>query len=90
MGATILKVADSVAGECDVADSVEESCKKAPRLTVAGASLVSAFDEKVQVDLSYLGNLFTPRAIVLLSRYSTFLSASSGNPLEVPGASAWS
>ena len=59
MGTTPLKAVDSVVAGCNVCAALGE----APHPPVAAASLVSAFDEKVQVNLSFLDNLIALHAI---------------------------
>ena len=55
---------------------------------MAGASLVSAFNEMAQVGNLLLDNLITSHAMDPLSRYSILVLVSAKDPLEVWGASA--
>ena len=83
LGATALNVMGSVVDECDVGPA---AAGKAPRLPAAGALLVSALSEKVQVGFLFPGNLIALHATDLFSRYAMRVSASLGNPLDVWGA----
>ena len=55
----VLKVADSVGDKCDVRADLDQ----APHLPAAGTSLVSAFNEEVQVDVLPWGNLVALHAM---------------------------
>ena len=62
-----------------------DACKafdKAPHIPIAGTTTISAFDEKVQVDLLVLDNLVTLHAMDFFLRYSMLLPASSEKSLE--------
>ena len=75
VGSNVLKVGDLVVSKCDVCVAFD----KAPHLLAAGTSLASAFNGKVQVDLPFLGNLITLRAMDLCSRFSMLVTASPRN-----------
>ena len=71
-GVTVLTVAGSGVGECDVRATFGE----APRLPLAGTSLASAFNEKVQADLLFLGSLIAIHSMDLFSRRPMLVFAS--------------
>ena len=56
---------------------------KAPQIQIAGTTTLSAFNEKVQVDLLFLGDLIVMHAIDVFSKYSLLRPAQSGNLQEV-------
>ena len=68
------------------ADGVLESCDmcrafdKAPHVPIAGASAVSTFNEKVQGDLPFLGDLSVLHAMDMFSKYSLRLPVPPKNP----------
>ena len=63
-----------------------EAFDKAPHVPTARTSTVAAFNEKVQVDLLFLGNLIVLRAMDLFSENSLLLPAQCENPQEVRDA----
>ena len=66
VGATALKVADSVVDECDARAALDN----APRLLASGTSLASACNEDVQADPCVPDNPITLHAMGLFPRYS--------------------
>ena len=73
---------DEVLGKCDARRAFD----KAPHVPIAGASTVSTFIEKVQVDLLFLGDLLVVHAMDVFSKYSLLHPVQSENPPEVRGA----
>ena len=61
---------------------------KAPHLPLAGTSLASASNEKVQVDLVRQDNLIAPHAMDLFRRRSMLVLVTPKNPLGRWDASA--
>ena len=55
---------------------------KAPHIPIAGTTTVSAFNEKVQVDLLFLDDLIVVRAMDVFSKYSLLRPAHSKKPQE--------
>ena len=53
---------------------------KAPHVPLAGASAVSMFNEKVQVDLLFIEDLIALRAMDAFPKDSLFLPVQSKNP----------
>ena len=70
---------DEVSENCDVCRAFD----KAPRVPIAGASAVSMFNEKAQVDLPSLGDLVVAHAMDVFSKYSLLLLAQPNDPQEV-------
>ena len=57
---------DQVLETCDVCRAFD----KAPHIPIAGTTTVSAFNEKVQVDLLFLGDLIVAHAMDVFPKYS--------------------
>ena len=70
---------DEVLGNC----AVRRACDRAPHVPIAGAAAVSAFNEKVQVGLLFLGDLVVVRAMDIFSEYSSLRPAQPKNPQDV-------
>ena len=70
---------DKALETCDVCRAFD----KAPHIPIAGPTAVSAFNEKVHVDLLSLGDLVMARAMDVFSKYSLLRPAQSENPQEV-------
>ena len=60
---------------CDVCRALD----KAPHIPMAGTTTVSAFNEKVQVDFLFLGDLIVVHAMDVFSKNSLLHLAQSGN-----------
>ena len=73
IGTTVVKAADTVAGECDMRPTFDE----APHLLEAGTSMASAFNGEVQVGLLLPDNLIPPHALDLFPRYSMLFLVTS-------------
>ena len=76
---------EAVLGKCDVCRAFD----KAPHVPIAGASAVSMFNEKAQVDLLFLGDLVVAHAMDVFSKYSLLRPEQSKNPQALPGAFRW-
>ena len=81
--------ADGKAGELSpLADDVVRGCEicrafdVAPAIPVAGTSAASSFNERVQVDLLFLGDLIALHVLDLFSRYSLLAPVRAENPEE--------
>ena len=72
-------VAQDVANRREVRRSVE----KAPNLPVAGTSIVSAMNEKVQADPLVPDDVIALHAVDLCSKHSPFARVLPKNPAEV-------
>ena len=57
---------DGVLGNCEVCRAFD----KAPHLPVAGTSSVSCFNERIQVDLLFSGDIIAVHAMDAFSKYS--------------------
>ena len=76
---SLVQYEDEVVGNCDVCRAFDS----APSIPVAGTSSVSASNEKLQIDLLFLGDIIVLHVLDLLSRYSLLAPARSKNPEEV-------
>ena len=76
---SLIQYVDEVVRNCDVCKAFDS----APAIPVAGTSSVSAFNEKLQVDLLFLDDLIVLHVLDLFSRYSLLVPARSENPEEV-------
>ena len=72
---------DQVLETCDVCRAFD----KAPHIPIDGTTTVSAFNEKVQVGLLFLGALIVAHAMDVFPKYSALQPAQSKNPQEVWG-----
>ena len=72
----LVNFADGALEHCDACKAFE----KAPHAPIAGTLRVSMFNEKVQVDLPFLGDLIALHAMDTFSRYSLLLPVQSKNP----------
>ena len=79
-----IKVVDEVANQCGVWMVLDQ----APHVSIAGTSAVSAFNEKVLVDLFFLGDVNPVRALDPFLKYSLLARGSLQRPPEVRGALA--
>ena len=70
--------ADAAAGRREVSREADE----APRLPVAGTSVVSSFNEKVYVDLLFLDDVIALSDVGPVSKYLHVASVQLENPLE--------
>ena len=70
---------DGVLGNCEVCRAFD----KAPHLPVAGASSVSCFNERAQVDLLFLDDIIAVHAMDVFSKYPLLRPVKSKNPQEV-------
>ena len=82
----LIPLAGDVVRECDICRAPDV----APAIPVVGTSPVSSFNERVQVDISFLGDLITLRVLDLFSRYPLLVPARSKNPDEVWGTFCFS
>ena len=80
----VLKGVDKVAGQREVLKAFD----KVLHLPVAGTSMVSASDQKVQLDLPFLGNIIELHAMDLRSKYPLLERISPKNNLGVRNAVA--
>ena len=78
----LVRFADEVAEQCEVCRAFD----KAPRIPIAGTSTASAFNEKLQIDLLFLGDIIALRIMDMFSKYSLLIPARSKNPQEVRDA----
>ena len=76
---SLIQYVDEVVGNCDVCKAFDS----APAIPVAGTSSVSAFNEKLQVDLLFLDDIIVLHVLDLFSRYSLLAPVRSKNPEEV-------
>ena len=70
---------DEVVRECEIRRAFDA----APAIPVAGTSKVSSFNEKVQVDLLFLGDLIALHVLDVFPRYSLLVPVRPKNPEEV-------
>ena len=64
---------------------VRRGSGKAAHATIVGTCTASMFDEKVEVDLPFLGDTAASHAMDTCSKYSLLLPVQSENPQEVWG-----
>ena len=69
---------DAASETCDVCWAFD----KAPHIPIAGTSTVSAFNEKIQVDLLFLDDLIAVHGVDVFSRYPPLRLVQSKNPKE--------
>ena len=74
----LIALADDVVRECETFRAFDV----APAIPVAGTSSVSSFNEKVQVDLLFSGDLIALHVLDLFSRYSPLSPVRSKGPEE--------
>ena len=77
----LVPLVDGVARECEIRRAFDA----APAIPVAGTSQASSLNEKVQVDLLFLGDLIAFHVLGLFSRYSLLVPVRSTNPGAVFG-----
>ena len=63
---SLLRHVEEVVNQCDVCKALD----KAPHTPIGGTSTVATFNEKLQVDLLFLGDLIVLRIMDVFSRYS--------------------
>ena len=61
---------------------MKETFEVAPHIPIARTTTVSAFNEKVQVDLVFLGDLIVAHAMDVFSKNSLLRPAQPENPHE--------
>ena len=76
---SLLRHVEEVVNQCDVCKAFD----KAPRTPITGTSTVAMFNEKLQVDLLFLGDLIVLHIMDVFSKYSILTPLRSKNPLEV-------
>merc|ERR1711951_45024 len=76
---SLVQYVDEVVRNCEVCRAFD----MAPSIPIAGASTVSAFNEKLQVDLLFLGEHIVLHVLEIFPRYSLMVPARSKNPEEV-------
>ena len=73
----------SYAGEVLEPCEIRRVIDRAPRVAIAGISTASMFNEKAQVDLLSLGDLFAPHAMDMFCKFSLLLAVQPENRQEV-------
>ena len=73
---------DEVLGRCEV----RRASDKAPHVPISGTPTASMFNEKVQVDLLFLGDIVALRAMDTYTKNSLLLPVQPKHPQEVWGA----
>ena len=79
----LLTCADEVLAQCEAC----QAFGKAPHILVAGASTVAMFNEKLQEELPFLGDIIALHVMDVFSTYSLLIPARTKNPQEVWDAS---
>ena len=76
---SLVQYVDEVVRNCEVCRAFD----MAPSIPIAGTSTVSAFNEKLQIDLLFLDEHIVLHVLDIFSRYSLMVPVRSKNPEEV-------
>ena len=79
---SLVQHVDDVVAQSDVCKAFET----APHIPISGTSSVSMFNERLQMDLLFVGDIIAPRIMDVFSKYSILTRVRSKNPQEVWGA----